>query len=181
MTIDRGKVYIVDDDALLLHSVGGLLQDAGFSIKTFASGEDFLNEHIEPAPCCVLLDIKMHGLSGLELQDKLLKRDFLPPIIFLTGSATVEEGVDAVRKGAYHFLIKPVDGEVLINAAKEAIQVSLQDAQFFSDIKKLTPMEKKIAMLVREGMLSKQIANHLEKSVRTVEWHRSNIIEKLRQ
>ncbi len=173
-----GLIYIVDDDALLRQSLAGLLTDEGYRVMEFASAEAFLDHPLEYTASCLLLDIKMDGMSGFELQKMIMQRDFIPPIIFLTGSARLEEAVDAMRLGASHFLIKPIDDEQLLQAVELAIERSSSDAEFFAFLQSLTATEKKIAHLMRKGLLSKQIASELGNSIRTVEWHRKNITRK---
>ncbi|MBT3204326.1 MAG: response regulator transcription factor [Gammaproteobacteria bacterium] len=173
-----GLVYVVDDDALLRHSLTGILSDAGFKTIEFSSAELFLEHPVSYKPGCILLDVKMHGMSGFDMQEKLLQRDFVPPIIFLTGSSRLEKAVDAMRAGASHFLLKPINDDQLLDAVTEAINQSKQASEFFTFLQKLTDTEKKIAMLISQGFLSKQIADILRTSTRTVEWHRSNIGKK---
>ncbi len=170
-----GLVYIVDDDNLLRSSLAGILSDEGFQTKEFTSAEDFLLYPISHQPCCILLDVKMSGMSGFNMQVLLLEREFIPPIVFLTGSARLEDAVDALRTGACHFLIKPVNDEKLIDVIAEAIEESKSDAHFYSFLSKLTNTERQIAILINSGLLSKQIADQLNVSTRTIEWHRKNI------
>ena len=173
-----GLVYIVDDDLLLRNAVSGLLEDAGFTVETCSSAENFLALEPRYEPCCLLLDVKMDGMSGFDLQAQLDGREFSPPIVFLTGSAKLQQAVSAMRDGATHFLMKPIDDEQLIETLTEAINQSRDDADFMALLQKLTSMEQKIAKFSRQGLLSKQIAEQLNTSVRTVEWHRRNIAKK---
>jgi FixJ family two-component response regulator len=174
----NGLVYIVDDDQLLRNALKGLLGDEGFIVVTCSSAEEFLALEPRYEPCCLLLDVKMDGMSGFDLQAQLGGREFSPPIVFLTGSAKLQQAVSAMRDGAAHFLIKPVDDEQLIETLREAINKSKQEANFMSELQQLTPMEKKIAHLAQQGFLSKQIAQKVNVSIRTVEWHRRNIRKK---
>lgn len=171
-------VYVVDDDDLLRQLLIGVLSTAGFKATGFASAEEFLDHPICYSPSCILLDVTMDGMSGFELQSQLLQREFVPPIIFLTSSSGLEEAVEAMRSGAYHYLLKPVNFEQLFETVSKAIKHSEEESEFFSFLQKLTKTEKKIARLIRQGLMSKQIADFLGISIRTVEWHRKNIGKK---
>jgi two-component system response regulator DctR len=170
-----GLVYTVDDDKALRRALAGLLSDANFEIIECESAEAFLQTKTRYESSCVLLDVKMGGISGFDLQAQLSKREFSPPIIFLTGSASLPQAVNAMRSGASHFLTKPVNDQILIDTISEAIEQSNDNALFFSFLQKLTSTEQTIAKLVRQGLLTKQIATQLSLSLRTVEWHRKNI------
>lgn len=171
----KGLIYIVDDESQLRRSLAGLLGDAGFKVIECQSAESFLQLEPRYEPSCILLDVKMDGMSGFGMQKQLSKREFSPPIIFLTGNANLQQAVDAMRVGACHFLTKPVNDEQLLETVKEAIELSSTDAAFFSFIQRLTKTEQRIATLIRQGLLTKQIAAELDVSERTIEWHRKNI------
>jgi two-component system response regulator FixJ len=173
-----GLIYIVDDEPALRHSLAGLLVDAGFKVEECPSAESFLQLEPRYEPSCILLDVKMDGMSGIEMQKELSKREFVPPIVFLTGNANLQQAVSAMRAGACHFLTKPVNDDQLIETALEAIKQSSSDALFFSFLQKLTKTEQKIAKFIRQGLQTKQIAAELDASDRTIEWHRKNIGEK---
>jgi len=173
-----GLIYIVDDDAILRKSLTGLLGDAGFDIKECSSAESFLQLELCYVPSCILLDVKMEGISGFEAQAELLKREFVPPIIFLTGNASLQQAVNAMRTGACHVLVKPVNDDELIEAITVAIKQSCSDATFFDFLQKLTKKERAIAKFIRQGLQTKQIAAELNVSDRTIEWHRKNIGKK---
>ena len=117
-------------------------------------------------------------MSGLELQAQLSGREFVPPIVFLTGNGELSEAVNSMRAGAYHFLSKPVDDDQLLETLTEAIEQSRPDAEFFSFLQKLTATEQKIAKFMRLGFQTKHIAEELNTSERTTEWHRKNISRK---
>ena len=170
-----------DDDPMLRTSLTGLLEDEGFEVHPHESAESFLAAKPVIRPSCIVLDVKMDGMSGYDMQKEIQDRDFVPPIVFLTGSAPVEEAVTAMRDGAVNFLMKPVDDDKLIEAIEEAIEKSRKRAEFIAKFDNLTASERKIALLVEEGLLSKQIAEKLDISIRTVEWHRKNLSEKMLQ
>jgi FixJ family two-component response regulator len=173
-----GLIYIVDDEPPLRKSLAGLLADAGFKVKECSSAESFLQLEPRYEPSCILLDVTMDGMSGLELQEQLSEREFVPPIVFLTGRANLQQAVSALRAGACHFLTKPVNDEQLLETVTEAIEQSSSEALFFRFLKKLTKTEQKIAKLIRQGLQTKQIAAELDASERTIEWHRKNIGKK---
>jgi FixJ family two-component response regulator len=173
-----GLVHIVDDDASLRRSLVGLLSDSGFETREYSSAENFLQIDQKYEPSCVLLDVTMGGMTGFEMQAQLSKREFSPPVVFLTARASLQQAVSAMRAGACHFLTKPVDDEQLIETMSEAIKQSCPDALFFEFLQKLTRTEKKIAKLVRQDSQTKAIAASLGISERTVEWHRKNIGKK---
>jgi len=174
----KGLIYIVDDDPSLRKSLAGLFDDTGFTVKECPSAESFLQLKPRYEPSCILLDVKMDGMSGLEMQEQLSRREFTPPIVFLTGQASLQQAVSAMRAGACHFLTKPVSDEQLLDTVREAVEQSSSDARFFNFLQKLTNTEKQIATLIRQGLQTKQIAAELNASIRTVEWHRKNIAKK---
>ena len=174
----KGLIYIVDDDPQLRQSLSGLLGDAGFEVKESESAECFLRLKLRYEPSCILLDVKMEGMSGFEMQEQLLKRDFAPSIIFLSGNASLQQAVNAMRVGACHFLTKPVNDEQLLDTVKEAIEQPSPDALFFSFLQNLTKTEQEIAKYMRQDLSTKEIAAEISMSERTVEWHRSNIEKK---
>ena len=175
-----GLVHIVDDDLLLRQSLGILLLDNGFEVNEFASAEEFLAKSPPTVPSCIVLDIQMSGLTGLELRDALSDADFSPPIVYLTGTGSVPDAVESIKQGAVDVLLKPVQSADLIAAITKAIDTSKRRVCAAKELNLLTPKEKKIAGFVREGFQSKEIAEKLGISVRTVEWHRKNINEKTR-
>jgi len=173
-----GLIYIVDDDKALRQTLAGLLSDTGFEIIECESAEVFMLIEPRYEPSCILLDVKMDGMSGFEMQAQLSKREFAPSIIFLTGTASLEQAVNAMRTGACHFLTKPVSDKQLINIVNEAIEQSSENASFFNFLQILTKTEQQIARLVRQGLPSKKIADELDVSHRTIDWHRMNISQK---
>lgn len=174
----QGLVYVVDDDDLLRQLLTVHLSNAGFEVTGFDSAEEFLNHPVCYTPSCILLDVTLSGMSGLDLQTHLNDREFAPPVIFLTSNTELRQAVHALRAGAFHFLTKPVDEKYIIKTVTEAIQHSKHESDFFAFLQKLTETEKKVAQLVRQGLLSKQIAEKLGISTRTIEWHRKNIATK---
>ena len=182
----RPTVFVVDDDPSVLKSLVRLLRSLGFDVETFASAELFLARKHYGGIGCIVLDVRMPGLSGMDLQDELSQADYSMPIIFITGHGNIPMSVQAMKKGAVDFLTKPFDDEELLQAVKKAIekdrkakaeQAEMHDA--LRRIEQLTPREHEILRYVITGMLNKQIALKLDIAEKTVKIHRGRIMEKL--
>jgi len=182
----RPTVFVVDDDPSVLKSLVRLLRSLGFDVETFASAELFLARKHYDGIGCIVLDVRMPGLSGMDLQEKLSQADYSMPIIFITGHGNIPMSVEAMKKGAVDFLTKPFDDEELLQAVKKAIEkdskakaerAEVHDA--LRRIKQLTPREHEILRYVITGMLNKQIALKLDIAEKTVKIHRGRIMEKL--
>ena len=180
-------VFVVDDDPSIRESLSLLLSSAGYGIKTFASAKEFLeSERGTPGPACLVLDVKMPGLSGLDLQKELMSRNIIIPIIFITGHGDIPMSVQAMKKGAVDFLPKPFDDGDLLEAVEQAL---LRDSQTHADLDEqkhilqrmdsLTPREHEVLTYLITGMLNKQIAFELNISERTVKAHRKQILDKM--
>ena len=179
-------VFVIDDDASMRRALSYLLAAAGYKVETFSSAKAFLTRENYEGVGCILLDVRMPGLSGMELQEKLIRSAYSMPIIFLTGHGEVAMGVQAMKKGAVDFLTKPCDDEQLLAAIRTAIEKALQARAHFEEAKEihsrielLTPREKEILRYVITGMLNKQIAARLGIAEITVKIHRGRIMEKL--
>lgn len=182
----ESTVFIVDDDAHIRKSFSFLLQAAGYHVKAFPNGSAFLDEFNGTSPGCLLLDERMPGMTGMELQRIINERNWGIPVIFVTGHGDVALAVAAMKQGALDFLEKPIDRDSLLKCICIALKQDghekhkrdnkkVLDAQ----LQRLTARERQIMALVVSGMLSKQIARALEISERTVEVHRKNIMEKM--
>ena len=180
-------VFVVDDDPSIRESLSLLLSSAGYSVKTFASAKEFLeSERGTPGPACLVLDVKMPGLSGLDLQKELMSRNIIIPIIFITGHGDIPMSVQAMKKGAVDFLPKPFDDGDLLEAVEQAL---LRDSQTHADLDEqkhilqrmdsLTPREHEVLTYLITGMLNKQIAFELNISERTVKAHRKQVFDKM--
>jgi len=181
-----GKVYIVDDDRDFLASLVFLLSKADLNCVPFHSAEDFLAAPIEVGPACLILDQAMPLMSGMELFRELKLRNYRKPIAFLTAVGTVPSAVEAIKLGAAEFLEKPIEPSELIERVKQYLESDRQAMirasaveEFEKKFKTLTAREFEIGMLVRDGLLSKQIASRLGLSIKTIEVHRSHISKKL--
>ena len=187
MADPSGIVHVVDDDASWRKSVARLLGAAGYRVNQYESAEQFLEaDDVEP-PGCILLDLRMPGLNGLQLQQRLAEMRHVLPIVFLSGHGDIPSSVLAMKAGAQDFLTKPVATDVLLKAVEQAIargrehcarQAQL-DAQRFL-VASLTPTERKVFDLVVRGKLNKQIAMDLGTAERTIKWHRHNLMLKLK-
>ena len=179
-------VYVVDDDAQFRTAIGRLLRASGYKAGLFESGEAFLSNAPPPGPGCILLDIRMSGLSGLDLQGQLNKQGIMLPIVFLTGHGDIPTSVKAIKAGAEDFLSKPVVKETLLAAVERALARSRETSGKEDQVKLLralvstfTPRESAVFALVVHGKLNKQIAFELGTSERTIKAHRHKIMEKL--
>ena len=186
MTISDAAVFVVDDDALIRDSLKQLVKSVGLQVETFSSTQAFLDTELPDTPSCLILDIRMPGLSGLDLQDELVKRGISIPIIFITGHGTVPMSVRAMKAGAVDFLQKPFEDQELLDIIHHAIEQNKQTRIYQTEIneieqhiKSLTLREHEILVLVTAGMLNKQISYDLKLSENTVKTHRARIMQKM--
>ncbi len=177
---------MVDDDEAVRDSIQWLLEADGFRVKGFDSAETFLNRYDPRELACLILDVRMAGMSGLDLQDRLLERRAPLPIIFITGHGDVPMAVESMKKGAMDFIQKPFDEQTLRNMVGRMLEVARdRQADYQSSstrdalLAKLTSREAQVLERIVAGRLNKQIADDLNISIKTVEAHRANIMEKL--
>jgi RNA polymerase sigma factor (sigma-70 family) len=181
-------VFVVDDDATVRKSLVRLLKSADYRTEGFASADEFLEYwKSDPAPGCVLLDIQMPGLDGLQLQEQLQNSTHGIPVIFITGHGDIPSSVKAMKAGAVNFFSKPFNDEDLLHAIREAIQRDHQArteraerASVADRFATLTPREREVLKLVVRGMLNKQIAAALGASEKTIKIHRGRVMEKMK-
>ncbi|MFZ5538797.1 MAG: response regulator transcription factor [Pseudomonadota bacterium] len=182
-----GVVYVVDDDEAVRDSLQWLLEASSYRVRTYDSAEAYLAGFDPMAIACLILDVRMPGMSGLELQDELLARKLSLPIIFITGHGDVPMAVSTMKKGAVDFIEKPFDQSALkalvermLAQAREAAAAA--ERQRFNEalLARLTPREQQVLERIVAGRLNKQIADDLGISIKTVEAHRANIMDKLR-
>ena len=183
----KPTVFVIDDDPSVLKGLARLLKSLGFNAETFASAELFLGREHYDGVGCIVLDVRMPGLNGMDLQDELSRADYSMPIIFITGHGNIPMSVQAMKRGAVDFLTKPFDDEELLEAVKKAIErdgTARAERAQVHDIRRridtLTPREHEILRYVITGMLNKQIALKLDIAEKTVKIHRGRIMEKLR-
>ena len=181
-------VYVVDDDEAMRDSMVWLIESEGYPVRAFPSAEDFLAAYTDGLAGCLVLDVRMPGMSGLELFDQLVARGLHQalPVIFLTGHADVPTAVDAVKRGAFDFCEKPFSDNALVDRIEQALLQSARtlaaqqhDALLRTRLTELTERERDVMRLVVEGMPNKLIADQLEISVRTVEVHRARVFDKM--
>ncbi|MDH4191717.1 MAG: sigma-70 family RNA polymerase sigma factor [Betaproteobacteria bacterium] len=179
-------IFIVDDDDAARESLAMLLQLKGFGTQTFASAEEFLERYRPEWPGCVVLDLRMTGMSGIELQAELTRRGLQLPIIFVTAHGDVPSARAALKAGAIDFVEKPIDHEALLAAIASALDRDAQEREQLamstdlnSRLSRLTAREREVLDLVAEGKHSREIASLLGISPRTVEVYRSRLMEKL--
>jgi RNA polymerase sigma factor (sigma-70 family) len=187
MTVPAAVVFVVDDDASVRKSLARLISDAGYTVQTFASAREFLARPASAGPSCVVLDVRMPGLTGLDLQQTLASAAHEIPIIFITGHGDISMSVKAMKDGAVDFLTKPFAGKDLLEAIQRAVAKDRQDirAEARTDeirerVNLLTPRESQVFALVVTGMLNKQIAAELGVGEKTVKVHRARVMEKMR-
>jgi FixJ family two-component response regulator len=178
-------VFVIDDDEMIRDGIQSLIRSVGLRVKTFASAQDFLRAKREDAPACLVLDVRMPGLSGLDLQRELSDAGVQIPIIFITGHGDIPMSVRAMKKGALEFLTKPFRGQELLDAVREGVDRDRGLRSDRADLKEirarfdlLTPRETEVMKLVVAGLLNKQIAFELGTSELTVKTHRAHVMEK---
>jgi RNA polymerase sigma factor (sigma-70 family) len=181
-----GLVYVVDDDASVRRALARLIASAGLDVETFPSARAFLERGATDRPACLVLDVRLRGESGLDLQAELGHARNRLPIIFLTGYATVSASVHAMKQGALDFLLKPVDEAELLDGIERALDRSREawvDEEVRAGIQRrldsLTPREREVLALVAAGLLNKQIGRQLGVSEKTVKVHRGRVMQKM--
>ena len=186
MTATGHIVHVIDDDASWRTSVERLMSAAGYRVALYESAQTFLEFADLDAPGCILLDVRMPGLTGLQLQQRLSAMRQALPIVFLSGHGDIPMSVSAMKAGAEDFLTKPVAADVLFRAVERAIardrEARGKRAQIVamrSLVDSLTSTERKVFDLVVRGKLNKQIADELGSAERTIKWHRHNLVQKL--
>jgi FixJ family two-component response regulator len=182
----RGTVYVVDDDEAVRDSLQWLLEGKDFRVRGFDSAETFLARYDQREVACLLVDIRMGGMSGLELQDKLIERNSPLPVVFITGHGDVPMAVTTMKKGAHDFVQKPFKEEELVPLVERMLEVARKSFTEHTEsatrealLAKLTGREAQVLERIVAGRLNKQIADDLSISIKTVEAHRANIMEKL--
>ncbi len=182
----KSTVYIVDDDQAIRHAMELLMRSVGLDYEIFHSADDFLASHINDRAGCLVLDIRMPGLGGLELQEKLNELGSTLPIIFITGHGDVPMAVEAMQKGAIDFIQKPFRDQELLDQVSEALKTDQerrsardQKAEVLNRLEKLTKREREVMNLVVTGKPNKVIAYELGVSQRTVEIHRARVMDKM--
>ena len=182
----KGTVYVVDDDEAVRDSLQWLLEGKGYRVRCFDSAESFLSRYDAREVACLIVDIRMGGMTGLELQNRLIESRSPLPIVFITGHGDVPMAVDTMKKGAMDFIQKPFKEDQLVGLVERMLdhaRDSFSDHQLAVNrdalLSKLTLRESQVLERIVAGRLNKQIADDLGISIKTVEAHRANIMEKL--
>jgi FixJ family two-component response regulator len=182
----KGTVYVVDDDEAVRDSLQWLLEGKDYRVRCFESAESFLARYDPREVACLIVDVRMAGMTGLELQDRLLERQSPLPVVFITGHGDVPMAVNTMKKGALDFIQKPFNEaelvavvERMLETARESFAEYQQAANRGALMAKLTAREAQVLERIVAGRLNKQIADDLGISIKTVEAHRANIMEKL--
>lgn len=186
-TIPPPTVFVVDDDAAVLKSISRLLRSFGLRVVTFSSPREFLEHYDARVPGCLLLDVAMPGLDGLQLQSALTTKGCPLPVIFLTGQGNIPMSVRAMKRGAVDFLTKPVPDEDLLRAVQSAVAADRQHREANAELNdiqarlnSLTPREREVLEHVVSGQLNKQIATQLGTVEKTIKVHRARVMEKMK-
>ena len=186
MNAEVQLVFVVDDDVSMRNAISRLLSAVGLMVKTFASAHEFLESELPEVPGCVVLDVKLPDLSGLELQREMVERGIHIPIVFITGHGDIPMTVQAMKAGAVEFLTKPFRDEDLIDGVRAGIERDRQGrkeraelAELREGLSHLTQREREVMALVVAGLLNKQIALRLGASEKTIKIHRSHVMQKM--
>jgi FixJ family two-component response regulator len=179
-------VFVVDDDRPLRDSLADLLHSVGLRVEAFASAQEFLRSKRPDVPSCLVLDVRLKGLSGLDLQKRLVEGDVDIPIIFITGHGDIPMAVQAMKAGAMEFLRKPFRDQDLLDAVQQALERDRKGREQRAEIAELrkrfdslTPREREVMALVAAGLLNKQVAGEIGTSEASVKVHRQHVMEKI--
>jgi len=178
-------VFVVDDDPLIRDGLRSLIKSVGLHVETFGSSREFMQRKPPDAPGCLVLDVRLPGLSGLDLQRELNESNIRIPIIFMTGHGDIPMSVRAMKNGALEFLTKPIRGQDLLDAIQQAIahdRAARRERAKMADLRTrfdlLTPREREVLDLIVAGLLNKQIAGELNIGEATIKTHRAHIMQK---
>ena len=182
----KGVVFVIDDDALLRDALSRLFRSIGLQVVTFASAPEFLNHNLPPSPRCLVLDVRLPGLSGIDFQNELAKANIDIPIVFMTGHGDIPMSVRAMKAGAIEFLPKPFRDQDMLDAVQEGLardrarrKFAIDNSKLNDSYKSLTEREQEVMGLVTTGLMNKQIAAKLGVGEVTVKFHRSNVMRKM--
>jgi RNA polymerase sigma factor (sigma-70 family) len=187
MTNVKQIVYVIDDDPSMRAAIKRLVGAVGLSVETFESGQEFLESNLSDLPGCLVLDVRLPGLSGLDIQKEMVEKGIQIPIIFITGHGDIPMSVRAMKAGAVEFLTKPFRDQDLLDAITEAIERDHRARSQRAELavlrryfESLTPREREVMTLVVTGMINKQIADKLGTSEKTIKVHRGQVMQKMR-
>ena len=187
MTEENQTVFIIDDDPSVRAAIERLVKAIGLSVETFESGQDFLQSRLPEAPSCVVLDVRLPGLSGLNLQKEMIDRGICIPVIFITAHGDIPMSVQAMKAGAVDFLTKPFRDQDLLDAIEQAIVSDQKAREKRTEVANLrvrydslTPREQEVMALVVTGLLNKEIAAEFGMSEKTIKIHRGHAMQKMK-
>ncbi|MDX1253132.1 MAG: response regulator transcription factor [Gammaproteobacteria bacterium] len=182
----KSTVFVVDDDQDMRTSLRWLIESVGLYVETYSSAADFLSNYDTARPGCLVVDVRMPGMSGLELQEKFAAQNASIPIIVITGHGDVAMAVRAMKTGAVDFIEKPFNDQILLDRIQQAIDkdaetrlINAEYSTIAARIASLTPREREVMEFIVAGRLNKQVAADLDISIKTVEVHRAKIMEKM--
>ncbi|MCU7835130.1 MAG: response regulator transcription factor [gamma proteobacterium symbiont of Taylorina sp.] len=182
---ENSIVFVVDDDEAVRQSTAWLIESIGLKVITFNCADDFL-ENYNNEQGCIIMDVRMPGISGLEAQEEMVKREIDLPLIFITGHGDVPMAVRALKRGAFDFIEKPFNDQLLLDAIQrgikhnsDSIESMAKNESIYKRIDSLTPRERQVMSRVTEGKPNKVIAHELSVSIKTVEVHRARMMEKM--
>lgn len=186
MNRQRSRVFVVDDDRSVRTSLANLLESDDYTVETFATADEYLSKATHLGPECLVLDVRLPGLDGFDLQRELLESGRTEQIVFITGYGDLPMGIQAMKRGAIDFLPKPLDDVALLSAVRSALARSAENwqkrqemAQIRARVATLTPREFEVFRLVIAGLLNKQIAAELGAALRTIKTHRGRVMHKM--
>ena len=179
-------IAVVDDDEAMRHSLQWLLESSGYQTDLYANADDFLHNQASNETSCMLLDVRMPGMSGLELQKELQRRTIFIPIVIITGHGDIDMAVQAMKAGAIDFIEKPFNDDSLLNAIEKAVNTNqnhldkkIIQAKIQQHLQQLTPREHEVMEMVTQGYANKKIATDLGVTTKTIEAHRAKVMEKM--
>ena len=185
-TQTKATVFVVDDDQAMRNSLKWLIESVGVQVESFASADEFLVQYQPGRHGCLVLDVRMPGMSGLDLQEQLAQQNINIPVVIITGHGDVPMAVRAMKSGAIDFIEKPFNDEALLDAIRRALAFGeqqrshqIEHRQIQQRLQHLTPREREVMEMVTEGRSNKEIANALGVSAKTIEAHRARVMEKM--
>ena len=173
-------IHLIEDDVSQRDSIKSLLAFKGFITKTYSTANDFLKTLPFERPAIVIADIQLPGISGVDLHRMLLKKNINPPIIFISGEASIQESIDAMKQGAIEFLVKPFEIDTLIAAVNNAIKIELKEINLNFLLKNLSPREFEVYNLLLQGLNNQELIDKLHLSLPTVKQYKSEVMRKLK-
>ena len=173
-------IHLIEDDVSQRHSIESLLAFKGFITKSYNTAKDFLQTLPFERPAIVIVDIQLPDISGVDLHRMLLEKNINPPIIFISGEASIQESIDAMKQGAIEFLVKPFEIDTLIAAVNNAIKIELKEINLNFLLKNLSPRELEVYNLLLQGLNNQELIDKLHLSLPTVKQYKSEVMRKLK-